>query len=272
MSASATAATTASLAIASYPSLADRVVLITGGGSGIGASFTEHFWRQRCRVAFFDIDDAASNALVARLRDEDVGNTMGTTPPHYERCDVTDIDMVRAKVKSVEATVGAVRVLINNASRDDRKDMFDITPEYWDRALAVNLRHQFFVTQAVAPAMIAAGGGSVIMMGSISWIRGRAGMAGYTTSKAGINGLTRTMARELGALNIRVNCIVPGAVVTERQQQLWLQPEDEQRFLDLQALKFRLQPEDVARAALFLASDESRGIAGQNLIVDAGIV
>ena len=260
---------------ANYPSLADRVVLITGGGSGIGAAFTEHFWRQRSRVAFFDIDDAASEALVERLTHEGERHAdanMQRYAPHYERCDVTDIDMVRDRVRRVEAALGPIRVLINNASRDDRKDIFDVTPEYWDQMLAVNLRHQFFVTQAVAPAMIAAGGGSIVMMGSISWIRGRPGMAGYTTSKAGINGLTRTLARELGDKNIRVNCIVPGAIVTERQKQLWLQPDDEQRFLDLQSLKFRLQPDDVARVALFLASDEARGMAGQNVIVDAGIV
>ena len=255
--------------IAIYPSLVDRVVLITGGGSGIGAAFTEHFWRQRARVAFFDIDEAASCALIDRLGAQRVA---GTTAPHFERCDVTDIAMVRSAVANVESKLGAVRVLINNAARDDRKDFFDVTPEYWDKMLAVNLRHQFFVTQAVAKAMIEAGGGSVIMMGSISWMRGRPGMAGYTTSKAGINGLTRTLARELGDRNIRVNCIVPGAVVTERQKKLWLQPADEQRFLDLQSLKFRLLPDEVARAALFLASDEARGIAGQNLIVDAGIV
>jgi NAD(P)-dependent dehydrogenase (short-subunit alcohol dehydrogenase family) len=255
--------------VANYPSLSGRVVLITGGGSGIGASFTEHFCRQGCRVAFFDIDDGASNALVARLT-QAPGTEMG--PPLYLRCDITDIAMVRACAARVEAALGPVQVLINNAALDERKDMFDITPEFWDSTMAVNLRHQFFVTQAVAHGMIAAGGGSVITMGSISWIRGRPGMAGYTTSKAGINGLTRTLARELGDRNIRVNCIVPGAIVTARQRQLWQKPEDDQRFLDLQCLKFRLQPEEVARAALFLASDESRGITGQNIVVDAGIV
>jgi len=255
--------------IASYPSLAGRVVLITGGGSGIGEAFTEHFWRQGCRVAFFDIDDTASNALVQRLAPVDGINAAA---PLYLHCDITDIAMVRDCVARVEAALGPARVLINNAARDDRKDFFDITPEFWDRTLAVNLRHQFFVTQAVARGMIAAGGGSVITMGSISWMRGRPGMAGYTTSKAGIHGMTRTLARELGDKNIRVNCIVPGAIVTERQRQLWLKPEDDRRFLDLQSLKFRLQPEEVARAALFLASEESRGITGQNLVVDAGIV
>jgi len=250
---------------AHYPSLTGKVVLITGGGSGIGEAFTEHFWHQGCKVAFFDIDDDASSNLVVRL-----SHTSGA--PLYRHCDITDIDAVKEAVAEVEAALGPIRVLVNNAARDDRKDFFDITPEFWDRAMAVNVRHQFFVAQAVARGMIGAGGGAIINMGSISWMRGRPGMAGYTTSKAGINGLTRTLARELGDKNIRVNSIVPGAVVTERQKQFWLKPGDDQMFLDLQCLKFRLQPAEVARAALFLASDEARGIAGQNLIVDGGIV
>ena len=250
---------------AHYPSLNGKAVLITGGGSGIGEAFVEHFWQQHCKVAFFDIDDAASEKLVARLL-----HTAGA--PLYRHCDVTDIAAVRAAVAEVEAKLGPIQVLVNNAARDDRKEFLDITPEFWDRAMAVNMRHPFFVTQAVAPGMIGAGGGSIINMGSISWMRGRPGMAGYTTSKAGIHGLTRTLARELGDKNIRVNSIVPGAVVTERQKQLWLTPEDDQRFLDLQCLKFRLQPAEIARVALFLASDEARGIAGQAIVVDAGIV
>ena len=252
-------------AIVHYPSLSGKVVLITGGGSGIGEAFTEHFWRQGCKVAFFDIDDDASTALSMRLAHI-------SAAPFYRHCDITDIDAVRSAVAEVEARLGPIQVLINNAARDDRKDFFDITPEFWDRAMAVNVRHQFFVAQAVGRGMIAAGGGAIINMGSISWMRGRPGMAGYTTSKAGINGLTRTLARELGDRNIRVNCIVPGAVVTERQRKFWLKPGDDQMFLDLQCLKFRLQPAEVARAALFLASDEARGITGQNLVVDAGIV
>ena len=252
-------------AIAHYPSLANKVVLITGGGSGIGEALTEHFWQQSCRVAFFDIDDEASAAVATRLAHI-------SAAPLYVHCDVTDIDAVRAAVTQVEMKLGPIQVLVNNAARDDRKDFFDITPEFWDQQMAVNVRHQFFVAQAVARGMIASGGGSIINMGSISWMRGRAGMAGYTTSKAAINGLTRTLARELGDRNIRVNSIVPGAVVTERQKKFWLKPGDDQMFLDLQCLKFRLQPAEVARAALFLASDEARGIAGQNLVVDAGIV
>jgi NAD(P)-dependent dehydrogenase (short-subunit alcohol dehydrogenase family) len=162
-------------------------------------------------------------------------------------------------------------VLVNNAARDDRHPFAAVTPEYWDENQAVNLRHQFFAAQAVAPQMESAGGGSIINLGSVSWMRGRPEIAGYTTAKAAINGLTRTLARELGALNIRVNCIVPGAIATERQRALWFSPEQEQRFIDQQCLKFRLSEHDVARTALFLASDEARGITGQNLIVDAGL-
>jgi NAD(P)-dependent dehydrogenase (short-subunit alcohol dehydrogenase family) len=253
------------MSVAHYPSLSGKVVLVTGGGSGIGEAIVENFWLQHCKVAFFDIDDGASEKLVARLL-----HISGA--PFYRRCDVTDIDAVRAAVAEVEAALGPVQVLVNNAARDDRKDFFDITPEFWDGAMAVNVRHQFFMSQAVAKGMIAAGGGAIINMGSISWMRGRPGMAGYTTSKAGIHGLTRTLARELGDKNIRVNSIAPGAIVTERQRQLWLKPGDDQQFLDLQCLKFRLQPAEIARVALFLASDEARGIAGQNIVVDAGIV
>ena len=162
-------------------------------------------------------------------------------------------------------------MLVNNAARDDRHAFDDVTPEYWDDNQAVNLRHQFFAAQAVAPQMEGAGGGSIINLGSVSWMRGRPEIAGYTTAKAAINGLTRTLARELGARNIRVNCIVPGAIATERQRALWFSPEQEQRFIDQQCLKFRLSEDDVARTALFLASDEARGITGQNLIVDAGL-
>jgi len=157
------------------------------------------------------------------------------------------------------------------AARDDRHAFADVTQGYWDESLAVNLRHHFFAAQAVAPGMMRAGGGSIINLGSVSWMRGIAGFAAYSTSKAAINGFTRTLARELGVHNIRVNSIVPGAIVTERQKALWLTPEKEQACLGAQCLRFRLSEDDVARTALFLASDEARGITGQNLIVDAGL-
>ena len=250
------------MAAVSYPSLAGRTVFVSGGGSGIGGAMVTRFAGQGCRVAFCDIDDAASQALVAAL---------APTAVRYHRCDLRDIAALRATLASVEVEFGAITVLVNNAARDDRHQLEDVTPEYWDERFAVNLRHHFFATQAVAPGMTKAGGGSIINMGSVSWMRATPGMAAYTTAKAAINGLTRTLARELGARNIRVNSIVPGAIHTERQKKLWFTPELAREFLNAQCLKFRLSEDDVARTALFLASDEARGVTGVNLIVDAGL-
>jgi NAD(P)-dependent dehydrogenase (short-subunit alcohol dehydrogenase family) len=247
---------------ATYPDLAGRIVFVTGGGSGIGAAFVTAFAAQGCRVAFIDIADAPSQALVAKLGDENV---------RYAHCDVRDIAALQGEIAEVQRTWGPIRVLVNNAARDDRHKLEDVTPAYWDENLATNLRHQFFAAQAVAPAMAAAGGGSIINLGSISWMRGRPAMVGYTTSKAAVAGMTRVLARELGDRNIRVNAIVPGAIVTERQTALWNTPDVEREFLAQQCLKFRLSTDDVARTALFLASEEARGITGQNLIVDAGL-
>jgi NAD(P)-dependent dehydrogenase (short-subunit alcohol dehydrogenase family) len=247
---------------ARYPDLAGRGVFISGGATGIGAAFVAAFAAQGSRVTFVDVADASAQALVERLGPERL---------RYAHCDVRDIAALQFAVAAAESTFGPLRVLINNAARDDRHALADVTPDYWDEGLAVNLRHHFFAAQAVAPGMMRAGGGSIINLGSVSWMRGIAGFAAYSTSKAAINGLTRTLARELGVHNIRVNSIVPGAIVTERQKALWLTPEKEQAFLDAQCLKFRLSEEDVARTALFLASDEARGITGQNLIVDAGL-
>ncbi len=182
-----------------------------------------------------------------------------------------DIEALRAAIAAARDAFGPVRVLINNAARDDRHALEDVTPAYWDENLAVNLRHHLFAAQAVAPQMEDAGGGSIINLGSISWMRGRPAMVAYTTSKAAVSGMTRVLARELGERNIRVNAIVPGAIHTARQEALWDTPEGVREFLDQQCLKFRLSADDVARTALFLASDEARGITGQNLIVDAGL-
>jgi len=247
---------------ARYPDLAGRTVLVTGGGSGIGAEFVRAFSRQGCNVGFLDIAEAPSRALVESLMPARV---------HFERCDVRDIPALKRAIASVAATLGPITVLVNNAARDDRHAMMDVTVEYWDENQAVNLRHQVFATQAVVPMMEAAGKGSVINLGSISWMRGRPAMVGYTTAKAAIGGLTRVLSRELGAKNIRVNAIVPGAIVTERQTRLWTDATVEREFLEQQALKFRLSEDDVAQCALFLASDVSRGVTGQNLIVDAGL-
>lgn len=242
-----------------YHSLEGRSVLITGGASGIGAAMVEAFVAQGARTSFIDIDEAAGKAMEAR------------TGACFTACDVTDIAALRAAIADIEQAAGGIDALINNAGKDDRQVVETVEPESWRRMLALNLDHQFFASQAVAPAMMARGSGAIIMLGSISWMRGRPGMVSYTTSKAAINGLTRTLAREYGPGGVRVNCIVPGAILTDRQAALWLTPELNQQFIDLQALKFRLTAEHVARMALFLASDESAGCTGANFIVDAGL-
>lgn len=243
----------------SYRSLATRRVLITGGASGIGEEMVRAFVAQGAAVAFLDINETAGQALAAE------------TGAHFVACDLTDIAALRAAVAQVESLLGGIDALINNAGKDDRQGMDEVEPEAWRRMLAFNLDHQFFASQAVAPGMKARGSGVVILLGSISWMRGMPGMVAYTTSKAAINGLNRTLARELGPDGIRVNCIVPGAILTERQKALWLTPESNQRFIDQQALKFRLDATHIARMALFLASDESSGCTGANFIVDAGL-
>lgn len=244
-----------------YRSLNDKRVIISGGGSGIGAELVKAFVAQGAHVAFLDIDAAAGSALVESLGAQ----------ARFFTCDIRDISRLQAVITEIEAAQGPTDILINNAGLDDRHAIEDITPEYWDNCQAINLRHHVFATQAVLPAMKAAGAGVVINLGSISWMRGRPGMVGYTAAKAAINGLTRTLAQELGEHGIRVNSLVPGAISTPRQERLWLTPELNQRFLDQQALKFRLHADDVARLALFLGSDESRGCTGQNFIVDAGL-
>ncbi|MEQ1519090.1 MAG: SDR family oxidoreductase [Usitatibacteraceae bacterium] len=248
-----------------YPSLIDRVVFISGGGSGIGASLVEHFARQGARVAFCDIDPSTSTALVAAL------SASCKHAPRFGLCDVTDIAVYQEHLNAIESDMGAIRVLVNNAGNDTRHSLAELTPEYWDQCLALNLKHQVFAIQQVAPGMAKAGGGSIINLGSVSGMRGRANLVGYTPSKAGISGLSRTLARELGQSNIRVNTLLPGAIATERQAALWRDPEEDKKFLDLQCLKFRLDPAHVARTALFLAADDSNGITGQNIIVDAGL-
>jgi len=258
--------TNAKTLFATYPSLRDRVVLVTGGGSGIGASMVEHFALQGARVAFFDVAIDCSRQLV--------GDLAARSPhqPLFLECDVRDIGAVRAAVAEVDARLGAVRVLVNNAARDDRHQFLEVTPEYWDENMAVNLRHQFFVTQAVSPGMIAAGGGSIINMSSIAWKIPETGMPAYVAAKAAVVGLTRTLARELGKSNIRVNCVLPGAIVTERQLRLWLNPENMERILATQCLKRHLVPDDVARLILFLAADDSEAITSQSYVIDGGWV
>jgi NAD(P)-dependent dehydrogenase (short-subunit alcohol dehydrogenase family) len=249
-----------------YPSLRDRVVFISGGSSGIGAELVRAFAAQGSRVAFCGTKPDGGATLIQELLDA------GHARPYYEACDVRDIAALQAMLGRVAQQWGPIRVLVNNAGRDDRHSLDELTPEYWDNCLNINLRHQVFATQTVARQARAAGAGaSIINMGSISWMRGRPNLIGYTASKAAISGMTRTLARELGVDGIRVNALVPGAIVTERQTALWRNPEEDQKFIDLQCLKFRLDSTHVARSTLFLASDDSEGITGQNLIIDAGL-
>lgn len=251
---------------ATYPSLRGQLVLITGGASGIGASIVEHFVSQGSQVVFLDIDSRGADELISGLSRE------CPYAPVFVHCDLTDIPTLRAAIAGIEARHGAVRVLENNAGNDARHSFEEVTPEYWDRCMAVNLRHQFFATQAVVPAMKKAGQGSIINLSSISWIIPSTGLPVYISAKAAIIGLTRTLAHELGPHNIRVNAVLPGAILTERQEKLWFTDEYRDEILRNQALKRMILPDEVARLVLFLASDDSAGITNQNYVIDGGWV
>ncbi|ODT80790.1 MAG: 3-oxoacyl-ACP reductase [Pelagibacterium sp. SCN 64-44] len=248
---------------ASYPSLRERPVVISGGASGIGESLVRHFAAQGARVGFVDIAVEQGRALAAELAG--AGQAVRFTP-----CDVTDIDAYRAAIAGFAESHGDARVLINNAAHDQRHDWAEVSPDYWDERMAVNLKHAFFAIQAVAPGMARAGGGAIVNFGSISWMIMTPSIPLYETAKAAVHGLTRSMARELGRSGIRVNSLVPGAVITQRQLDLWIRPEDLQGIEAQQALPGQLMPEDCARMALFLAADDSRMISGQHFLVDAG--
>lgn len=246
------------MASAIYPSLKDRHVVITGGASGIGEGLVTAFARQGARVSFCDILEAEAKALQTAL----AGSAHA---PHFTKVDLTDLAALEAWLKSI----GPVDVLVNNAGNDDRHTLDDLTPAYWDDRIAINLRHMLFAVQAVAPGMKAKGGGAIINFGSISWHLGLKGLLLYETAKAGIEGMTKALARELGGDNIRVTCVVPGNVRTPRQLK-WYTPEGEKEIVDAQALKGRLVPEDVAALVLFLASDDARLCTGHEYWVDAG--
>lgn len=245
-----------------YPSLKGRLVVITGGGSGIGAALTEGFARQGARVVFLDLLDEDSRRLEASLADLDPA-------PAYHRCDLTDVAALQACLAEIAAAHGPVEVLVNNAANDDRHALAEVTPAYWDERIAVNLRHLYFATQAVAPAMRERGAGVVLNLGSISWHLGLPDLSLYETAKAGIEGMTRALARELGVDGVRVACIVPGNVKTPRQMK-WYSPEGEAEIVAAQCLKGRVEPVDIAAMALFLASDDARFITGHEYFVDAG--
>jgi NAD(P)-dependent dehydrogenase (short-subunit alcohol dehydrogenase family) len=249
---------------ASYPSLRDKRVLVTGGGSGIGAALVEAFVAQGAKVGFVDIAQDASRALIEQL------STDALHRPVFEPCDLTDLDDLARAVTTIETALGGgIEILVNNAANDDRHQIGEITPDYWDNRIAVNLRHLFFAAQAVIPAMKAAGGGVILNFGSISWHLALPEIVLYQTAKAGIEGMTRAMARDLGADGIRVNTIVPGNVETPRQLK-WYTPEGEAEIIGAQCLKQRVQPADVAALALFLASDDARMCTGHDYFVDAG--
>jgi NAD(P)-dependent dehydrogenase (short-subunit alcohol dehydrogenase family) len=251
---------------ASYPSLRARVVLVTGGATGIGAAIVSEFARQGARVAFLDVQDDAASALVAQLA------SSSSFAPRFWHCDLTDVSALQRAVNEATAELGAVDVLVNNAANDQRHRIEDVTPEYFDASIAVNLRPQFFMIQAVLPGMKKAGRGSIINMSSISWMIPTTGVPVYIAAKAAIVGLTRTLAHELGPEGIRVNAVLPGAIATEKQKRLVNTPEYKAEIMASQALKLEIQPEDVARLVLFLAADDSAAITNQSYVIDGGWV
>ncbi len=251
---------------ATYPSLRDRCVLVTGGASGIGEAIVEAFAEQGARVAVLDVQQDAARKLIERLE------TRGLRAPIYESCDLTNIDALRSAVERVEQHFPTIDVLVNNAGDDLRHSIEDVTSEFWDRSMAVNLKQQFFMAQAVLPAMRRAAAGSIINMSSISWVIPSIGLPVYVTAKAAIVGMTRTLAHEVGRNGIRVNCVMPGAILTAKQERLWLTDTYRAEVLGRQALKRMIQPEEVARLVLFLAADDSAAITNQSYVIDGGWV
>ena len=247
---------------AKYPSLKDRSVFVTGGASGIGAEIVRAFAAQGSRVGFVDRDAASANALVEAV-DGEVA---------FEECDLCDIEALQRAFAALAERIGPAQALVNNAARDDRHDWREVTAEYWDERFATNLRHMFFAIQAVAPNMIEAGGGSIVNLGSNSWWEASGGFPAYTTAKSAVHGLTRTMARDLGDHRIRVNTVVPGWIMTERQKELWVTPDLIERHRARQCLPDLLEPVHVARMVLFLASDDALMCTANNYMVEAGSI
>ena len=244
-----------------YPSLNNKVVVITGGGSGIGESITRSFIKQGAKVAFLDFNEKDSMKLI---------NELNTDNLHFEFCDLRDIEQLKNSIKKISSKFGPIQILVNNAARDDRHSLQSVTSEYFDERIATNLKHQLFASQAVVSDMEKNGGGAIINMGSTSWMIGQGGMPCYTTAKSAIQGLTRGLARDLGPKNIRVNCVVPGWIMTERQVDMWLTPESEKELMDRQCIKRKLFPKDIAKFVLFMASDEASACSNQSFVVDGG--
>lgn len=250
------------MTFANYPSLKGKSVIVTGGASGIGAEIVTAFAAQGARAGFLDIDAATSEALV-EATEGDV---------HFEICDLRDIDAMRDALAKLRAKIGATDVLVNNAARDDRHDWIDVTPEYWDERMATNMRHMFFAIQATAPDMIEKGGGSIINIGSNSWWEAGGGFPAYATAKSSVHGLTRTMARDLGDHRIRVNTVVPGWIMTDRQKELWVTEESIEKHRERQCLPDLIEPVYIARMVLFLASDDAAMCTASNYMVEAGSI
>lgn len=248
-----------------YPDLEGKLVLVTGGGSGIGAEIVRHFARQKARVAFVDIADGPSERLVEECRA--AGGDV-----HFRHCDLTRIPALKTTIAEIRAALGPVQVLVNNAAHDERHPTETVSEELWDDRIAVNLKHQFFAAQAVLPDMKAAGAGVIVNFGSVSWMVGQGGMAAYTAAKSAVLGLTRSLARDYGAHGIRVNAVAPGWIMTERQIEKWLTPEGEAELMQRQCLKRKMVPADIAKFTVFLASDEASGCTNQHYVVDGGWV
>ncbi len=249
-----------------YPSLRDRVVLVTGGGSGIGEEIVLHFLQQGSRVAFIDNAEAATRDFLQRVA------TAGHGTPHWENVDLTDVAAVRAAIGRIRAALGPVEILVNNAANDQRVKVADVSSEYWDDRIAVNLKHQFFCAQAVLDDMIAAGGGSIVNIGSFAYDAGFADVVPYLCAKSGVVGLTRGLAFEYGRHNIRVNCVMPGWIMTKRALENWVGEEGRAEQDRRQCLKRPLEPREVAKVVLFYASDESSACTRQSYLVDGGWV
>jgi NAD(P)-dependent dehydrogenase (short-subunit alcohol dehydrogenase family) len=243
---------------ASYPSLEGRTVFVSGGGSGIGASIVEHFAAQGAKVGFVDINEPASKEIA------------GKTGALFLKCDIRDVKAYQAAIGEVAGKLGTITVLVNNAAHDERHKLEDVTAEFWDDRIAVNLRHAYFAIQAVVPGMKQAGGGSIVNFSSVSYHTMTANLSVYQAAKAATIGMTRGLARDLGVHGIRLNAITPGWIMTQRQIDLWLTPEAEADLMKAQVLKEKVYPADIARMVLFLASDDSRLISAQNFVVDGG--
>jgi NAD(P)-dependent dehydrogenase (short-subunit alcohol dehydrogenase family) len=259
------AATSAGAHGAIYPDLENRSVLVTGGGSGIGEAIVRAFARQKAKVGFLDIKEEASKKLAGELQE-------GGASVRFEPCDVTDIAALRAGIERLHDAHGPITILVNNAAHDERHKTEEVTEAYWDQRIAVNLKHQFFAAQAVLADMKQNGGGSIVNFGSTSWMVGQGGMAAYTASKSAVLGLTRSLARDYGPFNIRVNAIAPGWIMTQRQLELWLTPEAEKELMQRQCLKRKLYPPEIAKVVLFLASEEAGACTNQHYVVDGGWV